>query len=310
MNIRHLRYFVTLAREGHHGRAAATCNVTQPTLTGAIAQLERALAVPLIARKGQRFAGLTDEGERVLLWAQRILADQDALERDIATMRVGLGGVLRIGAIPAATPVIPLVTSAFCQSHDKVTLRVLSQTSIEIERALEAGEIDVGLTYLDNEPLRSVRTYPLYKERYMLLTPRGGPFGDRASVSWAEAAALALCLLTRDMQNRRIMDGLFASAGAAPRVTVELDAILTLIAFVKTGAWSSVIPHTFLSLLDISNATDDGLRAIPLTGPDASHALGLVVPDRDPLPSLTQNFLSEATAVDVQTVIDRRVGAE
>ena len=69
MNIRHLRYFVALARERNHARAAASCNVTQPTLSEAVRQLEHDLAVPLIDRNGQRFRGLTPEGERVLGWA-------------------------------------------------------------------------------------------------------------------------------------------------------------------------------------------------------------------------------------------------
>jgi DNA-binding transcriptional LysR family regulator len=171
MNIRHLRYFVTLAREGHHGRAATACNVTQPTLSEAIRQLERDLSVPLIDRNGQRFRGLTLEGERVLGWAQRILADQDALEQELAEMRGGLAGDLRFGVIPAAMPVTPLITSPFCRSHPLVTPRVLSHSSIEIQRGLDAGELDAGLTYLENEPLRNVRTHPLYRERYMLLTP-------------------------------------------------------------------------------------------------------------------------------------------
>src|SRR5688572_9702303 len=108
MNIRHLRYLVALDRERNHGRAAATCNVTQPTLSEAIRQLEQELAVPLIQRKGQRFQGLTSEGERVLVWAQRILADEDALGQELAGMRKGPSGSLRFGVIPAAMPVAPL----------------------------------------------------------------------------------------------------------------------------------------------------------------------------------------------------------
>ena len=71
MNIRHLRFFVALSREGHYGRAAAACNVTQPTLSEAIRQLERELAVPLIDRNGRRFGGLTPEGRRRLSLAMK-----------------------------------------------------------------------------------------------------------------------------------------------------------------------------------------------------------------------------------------------
>ena len=59
-----------------------------------------------------------------------------------------------------------------------------------------------------------MRTLPLYRERYVLLTAADGPFADHAEVAWAEAARTPLCLLTEDMQNRRIVDELFQEAGA------------------------------------------------------------------------------------------------
>ena len=74
MIIRQLIYLTALAREKHFGRAAASCNVSQPTLSAAIQQLEADLGVPIVER-GQRFKGLTAEGQRVLEWGHRILAD-------------------------------------------------------------------------------------------------------------------------------------------------------------------------------------------------------------------------------------------
>jgi DNA-binding transcriptional LysR family regulator len=102
MNIRHLRFFVALSREGHYGRAAASCNVTQPTLSDAIRQLERELAVPLIDRNGRRFGGLTPEGGRILSWAQEILANEDALRQELGEIHGNLAGELRVGVVPAA----------------------------------------------------------------------------------------------------------------------------------------------------------------------------------------------------------------
>ena len=74
MIVRYLEYVVALARERHFARAAAVCNVTQPTLSAGIKQLEESLAVLIVERR-QRFVGFTPEGERVLAWAQRMLAD-------------------------------------------------------------------------------------------------------------------------------------------------------------------------------------------------------------------------------------------
>ena len=77
---------------------------------------------------------------------------------------------------------------------------------MEILRLLENLEIDAGVTYLDNEPLGRVTGVPLYRERYRLLTAADAPLGDRDKVTWAEVAQVPLCLLTPDMQNRRIIE--------------------------------------------------------------------------------------------------------
>ena len=306
MNIRHLRYFVTLAQEGHFGRASQLCHVTQPTLSEAVRQLEHELAVALIDRKGQRFAGLTPGGRRVLSWAQRILADQKALQDELDDMCGTLSGELNFGVIPAAMPVAPLVTRAFSGTHPAVTLRLLSLTSIDIQRGLDEGTLDAGMTYLDNEPLRNIRSRPLYDEQYMLLTPAGSGFESKRSIRWKDIASLPLCLLTRDMQNRRIIDRLLAEGGAAaPRVAIETNSVLALLAQVRTGRWSSVVPHTFLTLLGQDRSVLTGIRAIPLVKPAATHSIGVVVNDREPQAPLARALLKSIVPGDIQADLRR-----
>ena len=100
---RQLEYLVALDRERHFGRAAASCHVSQPALSEAIRSLERELGVPLV-RRGRRFEGLTPEGERVLTWAQRAVANLRGLEQEVSRLREGLVGTLRLGAIPTSLP--------------------------------------------------------------------------------------------------------------------------------------------------------------------------------------------------------------
>src|SRR3546814_1313562 len=75
--------------------------ISQPTLSAAIRKLEEDLGVPLVAR-GQRFTGLTPEGEKLLAWSRQILTDYQSLINDLAGARTGLVGELRFGVIPAA----------------------------------------------------------------------------------------------------------------------------------------------------------------------------------------------------------------
>ena len=88
MLLRQLEYFVAVARERHFARAAESCYVSQPALSTSIAKLERELSVTLIHR-GQNFEGLTPEGERLVVWAKRVLAEHDALKAEAAAMRSG-----------------------------------------------------------------------------------------------------------------------------------------------------------------------------------------------------------------------------
>ena len=300
MVIRHLQYLTALARERHFARAAAVCNVTQPTLSAGIKQLEESLGV-LIVERGQRFLGLTGEGERVLAWAQRVLVDYGSLQQELSQMREGLVGQLRIGAIPVTLPIVPLLTGPFAKRHERTDIQVVSLNSISIQRGLDEFSLDVGVTYLDNEPLARVRCLPLYQERYVLLTQRDGPFRGRSLVTWSEAATMPLCLLTSDMQNRRILDMHFHEGGAEIHAAVETNSLLTLWSHLRLGQWSSVVPHTFLLL------PGDGLVGIPLTEPDASHQIGLVASDRDPLPPVAHALLNVARRLDVASTIDRQV---
>ncbi len=99
MLIRHLTYFIALAREQHFARAAEACSVTQPTLTAAIKKLEEDLGVRLVIRD-HRFVRLTEEGEKLLLWGRQILVDYGSLKDDLAGLRRGLVGTLHLGVIP------------------------------------------------------------------------------------------------------------------------------------------------------------------------------------------------------------------
>ena len=298
-----LSYLVALARERHFGRAAAVCRVTQPTLSAGIRRLEEKIGFPVV-RRGRRFEGLTPEGERVLDWAHRILADIDGLQGEVGAMRQGLTGRLRLGAIPSSLPSVALLTKPLCTRHPGITVSIYSQNSRQIERGLHDFELEVGLTYLDSEPLADVRSLPLYRERYLLLTPVDSPFSRRRSVSWAEAATAPLCLLTEDMQNRRIVNALFAEAGAEPRPTVETNSISTLYAHVRDGGWSSVAAHTWLHVFGLPS----GLRAIPLVRPEATRSIGLVVLDRDPEALLARALLDVAAGLDLEATLRRRAG--
>jgi DNA-binding transcriptional LysR family regulator len=284
-----LEFFIALTREQHFGKAAEACGVTQPTLSAGIKQLEDTLGV-LLVNRGARFMGLTPEGDRVLEWARRIVSDTRAMRQEVHALRHGLMGHLRVAAIPTALAMVSALTTPYRERHPGVHFSILSRTSQEVLGMLENLEIDAGLTYLDNEPLGRVRSIPLYREHYRLLTSRDSPLGDRDLVTWAEVGHIPLCLLTPDMQNRRIIDRLLLGAGARPAPTLESNSMIVLFSHVRTGKWASVMPEVLASTLGLT----DPIRAIPIVEPDAVHTIGLVVPNREPMTSLTAALVTEA----------------
>ncbi len=297
-----LDFILALARERHFGRAAEACGVTQPTLSAGVKHLEEQMGV-LLVNRGSRFQGFTPEGQRVLDWARRIVGDTRAMREEINALRHGLTGQLRIAAIPTALAMVAALTTPYRERHPNVRFTVLSRTSIEILDLLENLEIDAGITYLGNEPLGRVNAIPLYHERYRLLTSADAPLGNRDSVTWAEVAKVPLCLLTPDMQNRRIIDGLLKSAGSESRPTLESDSMILLFSHVRTGRWASVMPAKLAETLGLT----DTLRAIPITEPEAVQTIGLVVPSREPMMPNTAALVDEARRVapmldEVETV--------
>jgi DNA-binding transcriptional LysR family regulator len=304
MIVRYLDYVVALARERHFARAAAACNVTQPTLSAGIKQLEESLGVLIVERR-QRFVGFTPEGERVLAWAQRVLADYSGLTQELSELREGLAGKLRIGAIPVSLPALALLTAPFGAIHAKTRFQITSQTSIDIQRELDDFTIDVGLTYLDNDPLSRVRAVPLYRERYVLITREDSCFAGLAAISWAQAATLPLCLLTPSMQNRRIIDAQFRAGGAQVNAIMETNSLVTLWTHLLFGQLSTVVPQTFLLLFEQKR----GLVSIPLVEPETFHMLGLVAADREPLAPLPRALLGFAQGLDLTAEIERRINS-
>ena len=229
----------------------------------------------LLVNRGSRFR-LHAGGRAVLDWARRI----------VGTAPCGRLNALRDGLTGGCGSPRSRPRSRWWRAHHALS-RAPSQRavhdlvahSIEVLTQLENLEIDAGITYLDNEPLGRVNAVPLYRERYRLLTSADAPLGNRAAVTWAEVAQVPLCLLTPDMQNRRIIDGLLRAAAERRSRRWNRNSMIVLFAHVRTGRWASVMPAKLAETLGLTET----IRAIPIVEPEAVHTIGLVVPSREPM---------------------------
>lgn len=285
MLIRQLEYLVALAVEKHFARAAERCEIAQPTLSLALRQLEDELGVAIVER-GNRFRGFTPEGEIVLRWSRRMLGDAEALRQELGASRGALAGRLRLGIVPSAIAAVSPVTAAFATLHPHVVIEQVELTSSEILRGLAAYELDAAISYIDNEPLGHVIVHPMYEERYVLVTPADSPLAGRTSVEWRETVAVPLCLLRRDMQNRRIIDGIFAGLGITPMVGIEASSMISQFCYLETGHWSCVMPESYSRWLEPLGH----LHRAALVEPTVTKTIGLIITEREPIPPLIAAF--------------------
>jgi DNA-binding transcriptional LysR family regulator len=298
--LRQLEYFVAVARERHFARAAESCYVSQPALSTSIAKLERELSVTLINR-GQNFEGLTPEGERLVVWAKRVLAEHDALKAEAAAMRSGISATLRLGTGPTVSTTAALPVAAFCALHPLARVKVCSRlSSTELLRQLRDFELDVAIAHFGPDDQSGLEVVPLYEEQYVLLVSGDQLVPSARTITWAEAAQLPLALLTPDMRFRQFIDKAFASSGALPAPQVETDSVASLYAHVATGAWASVVPHTWLRAMPVNGAA----RVIRLVGPDTTAQISMAIHAATPGSVAARAFLNVAVGTPLNDIFE------
>lgn len=273
-----MRYLVALDEHKHFARAAQACFVTQPALSNALRALEEEFGAAIVKR-GRTFVGFTDEGQRLLASARRMLHEEQLLKQDMSSVGGQPQGRLSIGVVPSAEPIAARFAAMLHAKYPGITPVVRSMSSQGIETGLEELSLDMGLGFIERvrPGVGSLRTLAQYSEHYFLVRKAASPgskgiqFGG--PITWQEAAALPLCLMTSEMHNRHIVDAAFAKAGVAVRPVLETNSLLTLALSALSGAVCSVMPG---ALVGAVRAYGD-LEVRPLTGPEVHTPIGFMV---------------------------------
>ncbi len=155
---------------------------------------------------------------------------------------------------------------------------------------IDTLQVDAGISYIDNEPPGRVSTIPLYEETYVLVCGEDGPLAGRDEVSWADLADLPLCLLTPDMQNRRIVNRHPFDAGIAPKTLAESNSTVVLMSFVTHGGGATVLPALLAEFLAIGRR----IRRIPIAQQAPPYHVGLIATFVEPHTPVIEAHLSAA----------------
>jgi DNA-binding transcriptional LysR family regulator len=295
MLFRQLEYFVAVARERHFARAAEACFVSQPALSASIAKLERELGVTLINRD-HNFEGLTAEGERLAVWARRILAEKDGFKAELAAVQSGITGTLRLGVEPTVSTSLAHPVAAFCAAHPLAKVRIDTRlAAAELHRRLREFELDAAIAHFGDGDDAGLRITPLYEERYVVVTSDDRLIPPDRVISWADAAQLPLALLPSDMRIRQVIDKAFAEAGAMPAPHVETDSVASLYALVGAGEWATIVPHTWLHAMPVVGVT----RVARLIDPDIGATISVAVNATGPGSIAAQAFVAAAKSLSL-----------
>jgi DNA-binding transcriptional LysR family regulator len=274
--------------------------VSQPALSESIRKLEKELGVPLVYR-GHAFEGLTPEGERLVLWARRILADHDALVQEVAAMQSGLDGQLRLAVIPSASTTVALLIEAFRAAHPLASVLLETRlSSYEISQRLHRFELDVGVVHLSEPAVSELNSFSIYTERFMLVANRQLVDDDVDLVAWSELSQLPLCMLNTSMRGRQLVDEALGTSGLTLRPDVETDSMASLYALAQTGRYVAVAPHSWFHAFPL--AAD--VRLVPLVSPAVTSAVGLVTSASEPGSVLGRAFAAVAGRLALDDVFD------
>ncbi len=285
MLIRHLDFFVTLAEEAHFGRAAELCGVSQPALSLAIRKLEDDLGTPLILR-GQRFHGLTAEGEKVLLWGRQILSDYGNLRSDLSGRRKGgLTGELRLGVAAPVMPLIPGFCEAFETRNPLSRIRIETLSPAQIEAGLADFTLDGGFCWLPARRAKAdqTRQIPLWQSQLRFACRADHPFAQGGPISLSDVATQPLCLIA-DMP---------LPPGLARRPAILCSGLDTVLTHLRNGGWCSLVPDSFAALLP----EGDEISLIPLTDAPEPVQIGGLLLRREPQSPMVRAFDETLTAL-------------
>jgi len=259
LELRHIRYFVTLAEELNFNRAAERLHIAQPPLSRQIRELEDELGVKLFHRT-KRHVELTPAGKSFLARAYEIL---DRVERGRISARLasaGQEGELRIGFSGTVYDLLPTLRN-YQARYPRVGI-ILKQMGSSLQvKALHDNQIDVGvLTIPVNH--QKIDTHPLIRLPFMAVMPEGHPLAGKESVSVRDMTEETF-IITPPSVGPAYYDavmGLFRDEGVMPRTILEAQDLHTVVALVAGGMGITLAPSPYRTVLGIVRRPVEGVN--------------------------------------------------
>ncbi|WP_068110457.1 LysR family transcriptional regulator [Tropicimonas marinistellae] len=271
--LRQLEYFVAVGEAGSIARAADKVNVSSPSISAAIGQLEEEFGIQLFVRKHAHGLSLSQAGRQFMGQAKRVLEQAETLNRLAGDVLGKVQGPLSVGCLLTfAQIVVPRLRRSFEARFPGVTVSQHELTQAQIFDWLRRAEIDVALAY-DLEIPAELEFLPLAELPPYVLVGADHPIADRPEVSILEVAEHPMILLDLPYSSDYFLS-LFAQAGVAPRIAERTRDMAVMRSLVGNG-----FGYSIANIRPLSDRSPDGraLRCIPLAGAVRAMKLGLVM---------------------------------
>jgi len=277
--LRQMQYLIAVADTGKFGDAARAVNVSQPSLSAQIAEMEASLGVQLIERS-RRGAMLTGAGEELVRRARKILREVEDLKAVARFGRRELSGRLRLGVLPTIGPyLLPLATRDLHTRFPDLRLSVREERTVDLDEHLQKGEFDTIISSpIDHE---NVHHEPLFSERLYVCAPAEDPLArGEGPVRLKDLKGRALLTLGQGHRLSAIIRELAAASGAEVSSEYEGTSLDAIRLMAEMGAGVAILP----SLYALSEARlDRGLNARLIDHPLARREISLIWRDTSPL---------------------------
>jgi DNA-binding transcriptional LysR family regulator len=204
MELRHLRYFVSVADAASVSKAALRVHVSQPALSRQIHDLEAELGVRLFDRVGRRIQ-LTAEGEDLLTRSRDVLAHAESLVERARSLTGGITGILRIGATPQTMQsVVAGFLPRFRRARPGVDVSLIEEGGVRLYELVERGELHLALSGIPSSARLESR--PLFPIHVLAVAARAPRWKRRRTIDVRELAKEPVLLLSRDFGSRQLFD--------------------------------------------------------------------------------------------------------
>ncbi|WP_439574112.1 LysR substrate-binding domain-containing protein [Phreatobacter sp.] len=270
VSLKQLRYFDALARNGHFGRAADDCAVTQPALSMQIQELERELGLKLLERR-RNGVKLTSEGREIARRAARILAGVRDLKDYAQHLSEGLTGTLQLGVIPSVAPyLLPRFLPKLRARYPDLDVHIRETQTAQLTRELLDGHLDLLVVALpiDNPDIETIR---LFEDRFLLALPASRRIDSRVRATPDIIKGDRLLLLE---EGHCLRDQALTFCDLRTVETIDTfgaSSLTTLVQMVANGLGLTLLPEICLEV----EAARAELNIMRFAEPEPSRTLGL-----------------------------------